>query len=146
MLDQNRESIFGIQIDLDSRDYLLETCKWARFLAIVGMVIAGLLMVFVIFTFFSLSQLNDAFNGFYSLYILIYLVVIGIYIYPIISLYRFAKKVRIGIDQANQDEFNEGLRFLKSTFRYMGIMTIIILAIYSIILLIALVEGIANFI
>ncbi|MFZ4752137.1 MAG: hypothetical protein ACOYLG_02225 [Chitinophagaceae bacterium] len=146
MLEQNKESIFGIQIDLDSRGYLLETCKWARFLAIVGMVIAGLLMVLMIFTFFSLSRVNDAYSGFYSLYILVYLGLIAVYIYPVIALYRFSKKVRIGIDQADQVEFNEGLRFLKGTFRYMGIMTIIILAIYSIILLITLIGGISNFI
>lgn len=146
MLEQNKESIFGIQIDLDSRDYLLESCKWAKFLAIVGMVITGLLMVLMFFSFFSLSLVKDTFSSFYTLYSLVYLGVIALYSYPVIALYRFSKKVRIGIDQADQVEFNEGLRFLKATFRYIGIMTIIIIAIYSIILLIALIGGISNFI
>ena len=146
MLEQNKESIFGIQIDLDSRDYLLESCKWAKFLAIVGMVITGLLMVLMFFSFFSLSLVKDTFSSFYTLYSLVYLGVIALYSYPVIALYRFSKKVRIGIDQADQVEFNEGLRFLKATFRYIGIMTIIIIALYSIILLIALIGGISNFI
>lgn len=146
VLEQNKESIFGIQMDLDSRDYLLESCKWAKFLAIVGMVITGLLMVLMFFSFFSLSLVNDALSSFYTLYSLVYLGVIALYSYPVIALYRFSKKVRIGIDQADQVEFNEGLRFLKATFRYIGIMTIIIIAIYSIILLIALIGGISNFI
>jgi len=146
VLEQNKESIFGIQIDLDSRDYLLESCKWAKFLAIVGMVITGLLMVLMFFSFFSLSLVKDTFSSFYTLYSLVYLGVIALYSYPVIALYRFSKKVRIGIDQADQVEFNEGLRFLKATFRYIGIMTIIIIAIYSIILLIALIGGISNFI
>ncbi|HAD33653.1 MAG TPA: hypothetical protein DCF44_04020 [Chitinophagaceae bacterium] len=146
MLEQNKESIFEIQIDLDSRDYLLESCKWAKFLAIVGMVIIGLLMVLMFFSFFSLSLVKDTFSSFYTLYSLVYLGVIALYSYPVIALYRFSKKVRIGIDQADQVEFNEGLRFLKATFRYIGIMTIIIIAIYSIILLIALIGGISNFI
>jgi hypothetical protein len=57
--EQNQEtSLFGFGIDQSSRAHLAEAAKWAKFLAIVGFVMCGLIIVlsFFIGALFSTSM------------------------------------------------------------------------------------------
>ena len=56
--EQNQEtSLFGFGIDQSSRAHLSEAAKWAKFLAIVGFVMCGLIVVMAIF--FGSVSCND---------------------------------------------------------------------------------------
>ncbi|MES1219129.1 MAG: hypothetical protein ABUT20_26725, partial [Bacteroidota bacterium] len=49
-MEQNQESsLFGLTIDQESKSHLSEAARWARFLAIVGFVICGLIVILGIF-------------------------------------------------------------------------------------------------
>jgi hypothetical protein len=51
-------------------------------------------------------------------------------------------RIKRGIDIAGQDLITQGLRSLKSFFRYWGIITIIIITFYVIVFVVAILGGI----
>src|SRR5258705_9463305 len=62
--EQNQEtSLFGFGIDQSSRAHLSEAAKWAKFLAIFGMIICGLLAVVGVFVGTIFSSMSNSFGS-----------------------------------------------------------------------------------
>ena len=138
--EQNQEtSLFGFGIDQSSRAHLAEAAKWAKFLAIVGFVMCGLIIVlsFFIGALFStsMSRYGDsaAFgSGFGIIMTIIYLSFGVLYFFPCLFLFRFANNMIVALNSNEQITLNRSFQNLKIMFRYVGILTIIVLALYII--------------
>lgn len=124
------------------KNYLLEASKWGKFIAIVGYIGMGLLAVMGLIMLFgkfpypglgnsAMSTLPMAFMGFF------YLVMAGIYYFPTTFLYKFAGKIKSALLESDQDDLTSGFHYLSKLFTFMGIVTIIVLALYALVLLIA---------
>ena len=109
LLDANYSSAFGITPDI--RSFLSEIAKWANFLAIIGFVMIGILVIIGIFagSFIAMmtSQLPeesgfDAING--NFFTVLYIAMAGIYVFPILYLYRFASKMKAALRTDNQEQ------------------------------------------
>ena len=148
---QENSSLFSLQIDPLSKSNLYEAARWGKFLAIVGFVMCALIAVSGIFfgTYFSTmynrtSQFDDSgvtsnmANGMAFTMAFVYIIIAVLYFFACLFLYRFATKMRIALNSNQQDDLNLSFQNLKKLFRYVGILTIIILVIYGLILLIAL--------
>ena len=139
--EQNQEtSLFGFGIDQSSRAHLAEAAKWAKFLAIVGFVMCGLIIVlsFFIGALFStsMSRYGDsaAFgNGFGIIMTIVYLSFGVLYFFPCLFLFRFANNMIVALNSNEQITLNRSFQNLKIMFRYVGILTIIVLALYIIV-------------
>ncbi len=118
-----------------SIEYLREVSKWARFLAILGLVVMGFYVIGMI--------LMSSFYGFYALQspdrmgavafipmIIIAFIVIALYITPIWWLYKFADNLLNAINLRNSEQLTEAFNYLKKHYKFIGIMTIVMLAIY----------------
>lgn len=126
--------------DDEANVYLLETAKWGKFLAIVGYVFMGILVLFGILMIFGISRINTLGGvrfpfGFMSV---IFLLTFVLYYFPITYLYRFSVKIKKGILSKNGSDVTAGFSNLKSMFKFMGIFTIVILSFYVIGLLMAI--------
>ena len=138
--EQNQEtSLFGFGIDQSSRAHLAEAAKWAKFLAIVGFVMCGLIIVlsFFIGALFStsMSKYGDspAFgSGFGIIMTIVYLSFGVLYFFPCLFLFRFANNMIVALNSNEQITLNRSFQNLKIMFRYVGILTIIVLALYII--------------
>ena len=138
--EQNQEtSLFGFGIDQSSRAHLAEAAKWAKFLAIVGFVMCGLIIVlsFFIGALFStsMSRYGDsaAFGkGFGIIMTIVYLSFGVLYFFPCLFLFRFANNMIVALNSNEQITLNRSFQNLKIMFRYVGILTIIVLALYII--------------
>ena len=138
--EQNQESsLFGFGIDQSSRAHLAEAAKWAKFLAIVGFVMCGLIIVlsFFIGSLFStsMSRYGDsaAFgSGFGIIMTIVYLSFGVLYFFPCLFLFRFANNMIVALNSNEQITLNRSFQNLKIMFRYVGILTIIVLALYII--------------
>ena len=147
MEENQNTSLFGLGIDPTAKAHLSEAARWARFLAIVGFVVIGLFVVMALFAGAIFSSYFNAFSpqggdiaprgmGFgFTLYLF---VCAAIGFFPFFFLYRFSTKAKAALASGDQESLNVSLQNLKVYFRYLGIITIIILALYAIILLIAL--------
>ncbi len=119
--------------------YLTETAKWGKFLAIVGYVGMGLLLLIAMFSIVGFSAINKLSQtkfpmGFVGV---IYIAFAVVYYFPVTYLYRFSIQVRDGVNTKNQDTVTTGFQNLKSLFKFLGIFTIVILSMYVLILLAA---------
>lgn len=127
-------------INQENKNYLLESARWGKFLAIVGYIIIGFIVLagffFMIgFSFasrFSGSRFPMALIGF------VYILMAILYFFPVNYLNNFSNQMKEGLGSNNQQMVTSGFSNMKSLFKFMGILTIVILSIYVLILLFAI--------
>ena len=129
--------------------FLKEIAKWSCFLSILGFVFIGLmvLLAFFIGTIFSkLTSISDAMKplmgigtGFFSL---IYLLIALLYFFPIYYLFQFSSKIKIALRDNDSDQLNASFEYLKSRYKFIGIMALIFACFYGFIILMGLIAGI----
>jgi hypothetical protein len=129
----------GILLTGEAQHYLHETAKWASFLSIVGFIMCGLflLMAFFIGTIFSLlGNISPVYNqmpaGVGTFLTVIFILFDVLYFFFPFYLYHFARKAKRGIALSDGEELTEALSKLKSFFKLVGIVTIVMLCIYAI--------------
>ncbi len=125
----------GISLNQQSLGYLKETAKWATFLSVLGFIMIGLILLGGLgFTLFMSSSAMPGAGGFFG-FGLVYLLFLGIYIYPILKLYQFATKCKRAVSASSTALMTEALSSLKSCYKFIGILTIITLAFYMLMLI-----------
>lgn len=117
------------------RSYLFETSKWGKFLAIVGFVVMGIMMLAV--TYMIFGNLSSKLFPMRLLGIP-YMIIFAVYYFPISYLYKFSVKIKQGLDSNDTLTITSGFQNLKSLFKFMAIFTIVFLSIYGLILAIVL--------
>ena len=134
MEDQNNNEM---QLNALALEFLKESAKWSKFLAIVGFVGIGLMVLAAIFMGAVMSMIptteSTGFNpmgamkGFISV---LYLVIAAIYFFPIYYLYKYANETKNAIENNDSDLLSNGLGFLKSHHKFLGISMIVVLSLY----------------
>ena len=121
-------------------DYLIETSKWGKFLAIVGYIGMGILLLVAIYMMFGFSKISNLSGTRFPMGILgfIYIIIGAIYYFPVNYLYKYSVQIKKGLISKDITTITSGFQNLKSLFKFMGIFTIVILSIYGLILLIAI--------
>jgi len=149
-MEQNQEtSLFGFGIDQSSRAHLYEAAKWAKFLAIVGFVMCGLIVVAAIFAGSILAMFSNSYNegygssavltgGMGAFVAIFYICMAILFFLPYLFLFRFATRMKTALNTNDQLTLNTSFQNLKIMFRYVGILTIVILSFYALIILIAI--------
>lgn len=132
-MENNDSSLFELQIDQQVSSYLSETAKWGKFLAIMGFIGCGILVLVGIFAgslMASLSSIEGAAIG-TSFLMVIYILLALLYFFPCLYLFNFASKMQKAIRSNDQIQLTESFKNLKSCYKFMGILMIVILAIYA---------------
>jgi hypothetical protein len=155
MQSTHTSSLFSLTIDPVTKTHLTETARWARFLAIFGMIVLGLglivsLMGATIFTRFfgfptgveddSATTMDAVRIGM----VVGTVILSAVAFFPLLFLLRFANAMHRAIAANDQGRLNESFQNLKVYFRYLGIVVIIFLVIYGIIVAIAVMGLAAN--
>ena len=129
-------------IDWSSKEFLKETAKWTKFLAILGFVGIGLMVLgslVMLFVPSSLMSNGDFPFGGKIFMMLLYLAFAVLYYFPISYLYQFSENTKKAIENNDNNAIRDAFEFLKSHYKFMGILTIILLAFYAIIIFIGLI-------
>jgi hypothetical protein len=74
-----------------------------------------------------------------GLFTVIYLVLAILFFFPCLFLYRFSIKVPSSLRVINQEQFEESLMNLKSTFKFYGIVCIVILSFYALAIIVGII-------
>jgi hypothetical protein len=132
-MDIQQNDIFKLEVDITAKSYMLETARWAKFLAILGFIFMGLGLIFVIFMGSFMTSLGGLYGAMSSSILIVYMLLfIGLYFYPVYALLKFSSLVKPALQTANQQQFNEALKYLKNMYKYIGILMIVILALYGV--------------
>jgi hypothetical protein len=130
-----------------AKEFLRETAKWAYFLAIMGFIGIGLIVVIALFAGVIFSAIPTDANPYGGIgggvVTVIYLIIGGLYFFPVLYLYRFANKMKIALARNDEDVLTNAFEYLKSHYKFIGIFTIVMMSFYLLMFLIALVGGLA---
>jgi hypothetical protein len=128
-------------------DALRVSGKWCMFLAIVGFIGLGLLILLAIVMYAAMSAIPDMamagpgadmpsgmgagiFGAMKGFLCGLYVVLAIVYFFPVYYLYKYAKGMKDALDSNNSDMLSEALVNLKSHHKFLGIMTIVMISLY----------------
>lgn len=133
----NKEEIFTFGIDDTAKAYLLQTARWTKFLAIIGFISIGLMLAAGFSVYYAYSNATTELGPFAASpgrIVLAYALVGIIYFYPVLELIRFSIRVKSSVNTNNQQLFNTAMRHQRNMFRYLGVLTIVLLVVYGILI------------
>ena len=128
-----------MELNDQSKAYLYETARWATILSIIGFIVIALLIMvsFSVGTLLANSPYGDLGISPQVLSIT-YLIIAGVYFIPIFFLYQFGVKTKYAIDNNETDLLTFGLKKLKSHYKFIGIVMIIMFGLNILFLLIGM--------
>lgn len=147
-MDQQDQNLFELQLDHPSTAYLGEAAKWAKFLAIMGFIFCALMVIAALFAGSMMStMMSSAGGGLGSVFgggfiTVLYLLGAALYFFPCLYLFRFALQMQEALRNREQNKLQGSFRSLKSCFRFVGILTIVIIAFYVLMLIGVMVVGV----
>lgn len=155
MEEVHDQQLFSLSFEPITKSHLIETARWARFLAIVGFIFLGLMVVAGIWLSTVMAsdfgRLDNEYgrntSGMFAYMgagiIVFYVIAAVIMFFPLLFLMRFANKVRTALAANDQEILNTSFQNLKAYFRYLGIITIIVLVFYGIAILFSILSAAA---
>ena len=148
MEEMPNRTLFSLSIDPVTKTHLYDTARWARFLAIAGIVFMGLMLIWTLLALTVLpdlgfmkynsngqedEELNSALKIAFGVVMILFC---AIGFFPLLFLLRFANQLRDALYNNDQELLNSSFLNIKRYFRYLGVITIICLAIYGLRLLV----------
>ena len=139
MEQNNDQSLFGLNVDTQARSFLSETAKWGKFLAILGIIICVLIVLAGIVVATQYAEFDKAISGygndnpFAKLgpgIAVVYILIAVVYFFPCLYLLRFSNHMKTALLSDNQEKMTIAFKNLKSMFKFLGILTIVGIAIY----------------
>ncbi len=124
-----------------SVSFILKAAKWGKFLAILGFIVNGLMLIAGIIMGFVLNILPDEMiplNLPFSPGVLsaIYVLIAVIYIIPVIFLNNFCNQAIKAVQLSSTESMSSSLKNLKNLFVFAGISTIVVLTLYTLMLIV----------
>ena len=112
-MESNEQHLFDLKIDRPVATNLSEAAKWGKFLGIMGFIFCGLMVI-------------------------VYILIAILYFFPCLYLYNFSAKMQRALQANDQGSLTDSFKNLKSCFKFLGIMTIVILTFYLLAIIVAI--------
>src|SRR4030042_1626424 len=131
----NSEEITKIEIGAETLKDLDRTRKWTMFLAILGFIGIGVLLIVGIFAGIFLSVFNkgDTATSYPGWLVCIIIIAASvIYFFPMLYIFRFSKFLSGVAKTSDKEELKKAFKNLRLYFTYIGILVIVVLVIYVI--------------
>jgi hypothetical protein len=128
---EENSSLFSLTIDPVTKANLYETAKWARLLAIVGLIFLVIMIISGVLVSITLNRVSvaDVVNGIMDAtgpsVAMLYIIFAIIGFFPLLYTLRFANQMRGALNANNQALLNASFQNLKRCLRYVGILTLI---------------------
>lgn len=143
-LDDHLLTSENLQITPILKTYMTDMAYWGRLIGITGMIMSGLIGVFVVIAFIFGSSIlfrtmGDALPGFVLILyagMIISSLAFGFYVSYL--LFSFANETREAFDANNQFRLETGFNHLRRIFKIYGIFLIIVIGLYALMFLLSM--------
>ena len=140
---EENQTLFSLNIDPVTKTNLNSVANWARFLAIIGFLVllvalVGSILTLTIYSDYIIGSSSEDPNGQQIARMLRWttaitaIVSIAIGYFPCLFLFKFANRMKKALQANSQENLNNAFILLKIYFRYLGIIILILIVIYSI--------------
>jgi|TARA_R110000737_G_scaffold234416_1_gene247368 hypothetical protein len=138
------------------KEYLAIIGKWAKFFSILGFIGMGfMLLAGLAFLLFGSLPMVDSLGGssvsgygnmtfMPKLMGFIYIIMAVLYYFPVLYMYNFAIKIKVALASNSQHEYEIAFENLKKHFKFVGLVTVVILSIYALIFVLGLLAAIIS--
>jgi len=127
--------------------YLREASPWMRFIGILGFIYCGFMVIGGLISMAGVAAASSILNEFFTfpvfLVIPFYLLMAVIVFFPSLFTYNFGTKIRKYQFSNSDDDLEQAFKNNKSLWKFYGILCIISLAIFPVIIILAIVIGVA---
>jgi hypothetical protein len=143
---ENDQETRKIEIGQESLGYLETMRKWTMFLAILGFIGVGIMIIFGLIFGIFMSAFSSKIPGIEGvegigstgtigsiagIIILIFMVVFAvIYFFPLLFLIRFSRHTGNAIAKLDANELQLGLKNMRNYWQYIGILIIVFISLY----------------
>ena len=130
--------------------FLKETAKWGYFLSILGFVFLAIMVSIALFvgsifskigSFGGMNPMMGIGTGVFSA---IYLMIALLYFFPIYYLFQFSSKIKNAFKFNDNEQLNASFQYLKSHYKFMGILALIFVSFYGVIFFMTFIVGIIS--
>lgn len=135
---------FDLQLNESAKGFLKETAKWTYFLSILGYIGIGFIVLAAIFAGAIFGTIGNTMPGeimgkfgsaFGIIITVVYLLIATLYFFPVYYLNKFSTKLKLALRKNDAEILANSFEYLKSHYKYIGIMALVILSFYVLILL-----------
>ena len=151
------EEVVELHLNDSAKGFLRETAKWAYFLSILGYIMVGFIVVAAIFAgaifttighMMPVEQMGMFSSAFGIIMTVVYLLLAALYFFPIYYLNKFSSNLKRAIKNKDSQTLANSFEYLKSHYKYIGIMAVITLSFYALFIIgaivVALAAGLSN--
>jgi len=130
-----------------SKSFLREIARWTFFFAILGfigiafIVIGAILVATVYAPMLNMVAQQQGLPALGMPIAITYVVSALLYFMPVWYLFKFSRKMKLALATKNDDVLADAFENLKSHFKYIGVLTIIIISLYVLLFVFSLVAG-----
>ena len=131
--ENNLEVSESVRVSLDIMVY------WSKFLAILGYIGVALMVLLALRMFaMDIPSYGYYYGPSMKLIGFIYLIFAVLYYFPVSYLYKFSTETRYALNSNSQSSLNDGLSNLASNFKFIGVMTVVVMSLYALMFIIGL--------
>ena len=142
MENEKQTENYENQLTTAAVGFLQESAKWSKFMAIIGFIGIGLMVLVSLFMAIGFSAMSASTMPELpfpmSVFSILYVLFAAIYFFPVYYLYQYATKTSAALHSKNKQLLADGLENLKSHHKFLGIFTLIIVSLYGFIFVFAI--------
>jgi hypothetical protein len=148
MENEKQTENYENQLTTAAVGFLQESAKWSKFMAIIGFIGIGLMVLVSLFMAIGFSAMSASTMPELpfpmSVFSILYVLFAAIYFFPVYYLYQYATKTSAALHSKNKQLLADGLENLKSHHKFLGIFTLIIVSLYGFLFVFAILGGILS--
>lgn len=137
------------QVSAGSVQALRETRPWVLLLAILGVIVTGLMLLggfgILVGGMMTAGSAGGSAMGLMAVMGVAYLLFALLYLYPVIKLFKYSAAISRLSRTGTVGDLEEALRQQRSFWRILGIVTLVVMALYVVMILVAVVGGASLF-
>lgn len=117
---------------------LNEIRKWTYFLAILGFIGVAFMIIVALFIGSFLESSGQQMPVPHGALTGMYLLIAIIYFFPVLYLFKFSTSIRKALYENNEHQLTTAFGNLKRHYKFLGILTIILISVYTLAILFAI--------
>tara|TARA_R110001606_G_scaffold345365_1_gene494263 strand:- start:36 stop:485 length:450 start_codon:yes stop_codon:yes gene_type:complete len=134
-------------VNSKSKSFLREIARWTFFFSILGFIsialtlIAAILIATVYAPMLNMVSQQQGLPAIGLPLAITYVISALLYFMPVWYLFKFSRKMKSALATKNDDVLADAFENLKSHFKYIGVLTIIVISLYVLLIVFSLVAG-----